>query len=94
VGNATKRVADIQPGKVKGARLASCIVHNGLEEESVFVATFAWASTLLLLGKEVIRDGESRHAFCDDGHQELVKTRHQSNGAEVASVGGGVLLVY
>ena len=53
-GMLPKAFANIKPGKAQGARLTSGIIDNGLEEKSMFIASFAWACTFLLIGKEVM----------------------------------------
>ena len=60
----------------------------------MFVASVRGSGTFLLLGEEIVGDGEGCHMLCDDGHQEFVKAGHEGNGTEVTCIGGGVLLVY
>ena len=50
--DAAESVTNVEPGKAKGARLSTGI--NRLEKKSVFIASFAWACTLLLIGEEVM----------------------------------------
>lgn len=93
MGNTTKRIAEVQPGKTKISIETLSIGNQRLENESVFIAAFGRTGTLLGRRHEVIGYGIRHQTIGQNTHEEFVDATHQGNGTKVGHVIGGTFLV-